>query len=224
MMERVNTLKGYFGLRSVNENLALENAQLRARLSDIQVQITNRVDSMLDTTTQQRFVLHPALIINNSIERSNNMITINKGSIHGITKYSTVIEYNGIIGFVTQVGKKYSTVMSILNTNARVSVKSKRTNSIGNLVWDGRNPLEVSIEAIPKHVDIKAGDTLVTTGFSHFPMNHPVALITKAFVAPGENFYNIEAKLFNDISKSQYVYVVEDLHRIEIDSLQISNK
>jgi rod shape-determining protein MreC len=224
MLERVQAIKNYFGLRQVNDQLARENAALRARMAEIELQASTRADSVVDTIHRQRFVLIPAQIVNNSVERSNNTITINKGSNQGITRYSTVVEPQGIIGFVTHVGRQYASVMSILNTSARVSVKAARTQNIGNLVWEGRSPIEMSIEAVPKHADIRAGDTIVTSGFSHFPMNHPVGLITEAFVEPGENFYTIKLRLFNDITRAQYVYVVQDLHRMEIDSLQSLQK
>ncbi|MEP7269481.1 MAG: rod shape-determining protein MreC [Saprospiraceae bacterium] len=224
MYERIGKIKSYFGLQEVNDGLAAENAALRAKLAEMQLQTAGSVDSVLDTTTHQRFVLLPAQIVNNSIELTNNMITINKGSLDGVKKYSTVVESNGIIGFVTQVGSRYSSIMSVLNSNARVSVMVKRSGYIGNLVWDGNSPLLMNIEAIPKHGNVQIGDTIVTTGFSHFPKGHPVGLVTRAFVLPGENFYLIQTKLFNDIAKANYVYVVDDLHRTEIDSLSQHTK
>jgi len=219
LYDKVNAVKKYFSLRKANQDMASEIAKLRAEIANLQIQAVTRKDSVIDTVTHQRFLLMSAQIINNSVEQNNNMITINRGSRHGVKKYSTVIENNGIIGFVTKVGSLYSSVMSILNTKARVSVKVKRTNAIGNLVWEGESPVTMKVEAIPKHAIVAEGDTIVTTGFSHFPMNHPVGIVTKAFVQPGENFYSIDIFLFNDISRASHVYVVDDLHRMEIDSL-----
>jgi rod shape-determining protein MreC len=219
MYNQIATIKGYFGLKKANLLLASENARLRSQMADLLSHTPYTTDSIRDTNNNQRFILIPAQIINNSIELTNNMITIDRGTEHGISKYSTVVEPNGIIGFVKKVGSEYASVMSILNTNTRVSVKVNRTNAIGNLVWPGLSPLTMHIEAIPKHADVREGDTIVTTTYSHFPMNHPVGVVTKAFVEPGENFYTVETKLFNDISKAHQVYVVDDLHRIQIDSL-----
>jgi rod shape-determining protein MreC len=81
----------------------------------------------------------------------------------------------------------------------------------------------MQVEAIPKHGDVRIGDTVETSGLSHFPEGHPVGLVTKAQVEPGENFYNIEARLFNDLARTGQVYVVNDLHRNEIDSLQVKS-
>lgn len=219
LYDKIHAIKNYFGLSLKNEELAAENARLRTELNNLQLVTSNTLDSVLDTISSQRYQLLPALITNNSVELTNNMITINKGSRHGVRRFSTVIEKDGIIGFINKVGSRYSSVRSILNLNSRVSVKIKRTNAIGNLVWGGVSPIIMKVEAIPKHADVEVGDTVVTTGFSYFPMNHPVGLVTKASVDPGENFYSIECKLFNDLSKSSHVYIVEDLHHTELDSL-----
>ncbi len=223
LLEKVNNVKNYFGLRKVNQDLAAENASLKAQVYNLTGTVNTRIDSVNDTVGQQRFLLIPAQIVNNSIEFRNNMMTINKGALDGIKKYSTVIESNGIVGFVKNVGKRYSSVISILNSNARVSVMIKRNHNIGNMVWDGHSPILVSIEAIPKHADIKVGDTIVTTEFSHFPRGHVVGEIISATIEPGGNFYEIEARLFNDIARTDKVYVVSDLHRSELDSLELLN-
>lgn len=129
------------------------------------------------------------------------------------------MESSGIVGFVTDVGSRYSSVMSILNSSSRVSVMIRRTHYIGNLVWNSNSPMLMEVEAIPKHGDVRVGDTVVTSGYSHFPEGLPVGLVTRAQIEPGENFYNIETRLFNDLARTNQVYVIIDLHKNEIDSL-----
>ena len=223
LFERVDRIKKYFGLSQVNAALAAENAKLRAQIANTQYNFRYKIDSVLDTIYHQRFELIPAHVVNNSVEMRNNELTINQGSMHGVEKYSAVIEPVGVVGFVTDVGNRYSTVMSVLNRNSRVSVMILRTHAIGNLVWNNNSPLFMQVEAIPKHADVRIGDTVVTTEFSHFPEGHPVGLVTKAQVEPGENFFNVETRLFNDLSRTSQIYVVKDLHKREIDSLHVQN-
>jgi rod shape-determining protein MreC len=219
LFDRMDRIKKYFGLGKVNESLAKENAALRSQIANIKAELPFKADSIQDSIFHQRFVLLPALVVNNSVELRNNVMTINQGAIHGIQKYATVMESTGIVGFVTDVGSRYSSVMSILNSSARVSVMISRTHYIGNLVWNSNSPILMEVEAIPKHGDVRVGDTVVTSGFSHFPEGLPVGLVTKAQIEPGENFYNIETKLFNDLARTNQVYVIIDLHKNEIDSL-----
>jgi rod shape-determining protein MreC len=224
LFERASRIKKYFGLNEVNLKLAEENAALKAKIDNLTAYTPDASDSISDTVYNQRFVLQAAQVINNSVELRNNMLTIDKGSDDGVLKYATVIEPQGIVGFVTHTGKRYSSVMSILNSNSRVSAMIKRTLTRGNLVWTGTSPTVLNVEAIPKHADVRVGDTLVTSSFSHFPIGHPIGEVINAIVEPGENFYIIEVRLFNDLSRTNYVYVVNDLHKNEIDSLTNLNK
>lgn len=219
LYKRANRIRTYFGLDEVNLRLAQENAALKSRLENITSYTPTDTTRVMDTFYHQRFLLRAAQVINNSVELRNNMITIDKGEKDGVYKYGTVIEPNGIVGFVTHTGKHYASVMSILNSNSRVSAMIKRTLTRGNLVWTGTSPKVLNVEAIPKHADVRVGDTLVTSSFSHFPIGHPIGEIIKAVVEPGENFYVVEVRLFNDLSRTNYVYVVNDLHKNEIDSL-----
>lgn len=223
LYEKMDGIKKYFGLQEANATLAEENSRLKNQLANLLNYTPGILDSVTDTAYHQRFVMHAAQVVNNSIERRNNTMTINKGARDGIDKYATVIEPTGIVGFVTHLGNRYATVMSILNSNSRVSAMVKRTWTRGNLVWPGYSPLIMNVEAIPKHADVRVGDTIVTSSFSHFPAGHPVGEITKATIEPGENFYIIEVRLFNDLARTNHVYVVNDLHKNEIDSLSQFN-
>ena len=147
------------------------------------------------------------------------MMTINRGSLQGVTKFSTVIEPNGIVGFIKNVGSRYSSVMSILNSNAKTSVMIKGSRTIGNLVWDAGSPMEMNLEAVPKHAFVHQGDTILTTPVFTFSFRTSGRRITKAIVEPGENFYTIRIKLFNDLSKVSQVYVVTDLHKMKLTVL-----
>jgi rod shape-determining protein MreC len=223
LYERMDAVRKYFGLRQDNAALAEENSRLKNQLANLLNASPQITDSITDTVYRQRFVMHAAQVVNNSIERRNNVMTINKGARDGIDKYATVVEPTGIVGFVTHLGIRYATVMSILNSNSRVSAMVKRTSTRGNLVWPGNSPLVMNVEAIPKHADVRVGDTIVTSSFSHFPAGHPVGEITKATIEPGENFYLIEVRLFNDLARTNHVYVVNDLHKSELDSLNQFN-
>ncbi len=220
---RIDRIKKYFGLQKINHQLALENAALRTQFTLQRAPTIYKVDSIHDTIYQQRYQLVPAEIVNNSIEFRNNMITINKGSNDGIQNSSAVIERLGVVGFVTRVGQQYSTVMSILNSKSRVSIMVQRNQSIGNLVWNGNSPITMQVEAIPKHSDVRIGDTIVSSGYSNFPSGHLIGVVTKANVEAGENFYVIDVRLFNDLSRSGPVYIVNDLHKHKIDSLTQKN-
>ena len=68
------------------------------------------------------------------------------------------------------------------------------------------------LEAIPKHVRVERGDTLITTGYSAiYPSGIVVGTVESATLEPGNNFYTITVLLNNDLANVQYVMIVKNL-------------
>ena len=94
--------------------------------------------------------------------------TIDKGSDDGIAVDMNVIGYGGLIGIVTDVGKNYANVRSIIDDISRVSAMSLRTASLcrvdGNLELynDGR----LILKDVKSDADISEGDMIVTSNVS----------------------------------------------------------
>ena len=109
-----------------------------------------------------------AKVINNSTNRANNFLTINKGSKHGIAREMGVIGKEGVVGVVKDVSENFATIISLLHRSMRVSAKIKRNNFVGSLRWEGTRPSRAVLNDIPKHVHVQKGDTILTSGFSSF--------------------------------------------------------
>jgi len=110
---------------------------------------------------------------------------------------------------------QFSTVISLLNTNLRVSAKIKKNNAFGSLSWDGVDHQEAVLYEIPYHIDISKGDTIITSGFSTiYPEGILIGTI-KNFEVEGGNFYVIRVKLSTDFKRLTYVNVVSNLRKGE---------
>lgn len=216
IQSQYNRFVNLFSLASVVDSLSAENARLRAQLADARYTLSWDTTTVYDTLYNQQYTYIPALVENNSISLHNNMITINKGALQGIRKDMGVIESNGIVGIVDYVGQHFSSCISILNSRFIGSVAIKRTRAFGNLVWKGVDPQVMHMEAVGKHEDILKGDTIVTTPYSnHFPQGLPVGVIKNVKLMPGNNFYDLEVQLFNKLSRTTSVYVVQNLLKKE---------
>jgi rod shape-determining protein MreC len=65
-----------------------------------------------------------------------------------------------------------------------------------------------------------ANDTIITGGNSTlFPKGIPIGIIKDFQLNTTENLYNINVQLFNDMTNLEHVYIIENLHREEIDNL-----
>jgi rod shape-determining protein MreC len=61
----------------------------------------------------------------------------------------------------------------------------------------------------------------VTSGFSDiFPGNLFIGRVTDFKLEGGSNFYSITVELSNDISREQYVYVIDNLMQKELNEFK----
>ncbi len=221
IQSKYNRLVLLLSLRSTVDSLAAENARLRAELSNARYFLSQDTTSILDTVYQQHYTYIHALVENKSTSLRNNMVMINKGALQGVRKDMGVIESNGLVGIVEHVGSHYSSCISILNSRFIGSVAIKRTQAFGNLVWKGVDPTVMNMEAVGKHEDVHKGDTIITTSFSnHFPQGLAVGTIKRVNLPAGNNFYDIEVQLFNNISRTNTVYVVQNLLKSARDTIE----
>lgn len=212
----------YLRLGKVNDSLAKENAELRARVAESFYSLKKEEISVTDSTAHplQVFSYMPAKVVKNSVNQAANYLYLNKGKRLGITPQMGVITANGIVGQVVSVTENYSAVMSVLNKNFRISAKLKKSKFFGQLLWEGKNARIVHLSEIPKHVPVKMGDTVVTSGYSVlFPENIMIGRVKKVDAKPENNFQEIDVELSADMNNLDYVYVVNHMQRQEIQQL-----
>jgi rod shape-determining protein MreC len=107
-----------------------------------------------------------------------------------------VISSSGIVGVVTNVPEHFSTVMSVLHAQYKVSAKFKNSNYFGSIYWNGNDYRIASLAEIPFHVKFNIGDTLVTNEFSNiYPPNIMIGTIESFNKTDFDNFYSIKVNL-----------------------------
>lgn len=212
----------YFGLIKVNRELAEENARLHTlmqKYSDKLAKPDILTDTVIGPEALIRFI--PATVINNSVNRPFNYITLNKGSNDGIQPDQGIISTQGIVGVVAQVSPSYSMALSVLNQRWSISAKLSKTGFFGSLVWQGNDYRFAQLTEIPLHVPIEIGDTVVTSGYSTiFPEKILIGIIHDFTRPDGENYYDIEVRLAVDFKSITHVEVIENLDKEEMDKLK----
>ena len=127
--ESVNNTTNYFSLRRINDSLMNENARLRAQQLNAYYQSGFTLSSIVDTVYKQQYSYIAANVVNNSITKRNNYITIDKGRAHGIETDMGVISSNGVVGIVTSVSENFATIRSALNSGTKISAMLKKNNA-----------------------------------------------------------------------------------------------
>ncbi|MGE0560457.1 MAG: rod shape-determining protein MreC [Flavobacteriales bacterium] len=217
----VNRINDYFHLKEVNKELAEQNAKLQANNISSFVKVYGRVYEINDTAYHQMYMYSAAKVVNNSTNKRQNYITIDKGDLNGISAEMGVISAQGVVGIVKNVSDNFGSVMSILHDKNKLSAKIKKSGYYGSLVWEGNNYREAQLKDIPNHVKLTVGDTVVTTGYSSiFPENVLIGTVQEFDLPEGNNFYNITIQFAVDFKNLSHVYVVRSLQKEEKEKLE----
>lgn len=211
----------YFYLKNENEKLARENAELRSRSLVSFSLLENNQYFVNDTAFRQKYTYTSSKVVNNSTNRRNNYLTLDKGSKQGIKNNMAVITSTGIVGQIKDVSENFCTVMSLLNSKTTVSSKIKKDGSYGPLTWDGENFGFATLHDIPTHVQLTKGDTIVTSSYSlTFPENIMIGTVESFERKSGEYFYTVKVKLSTEFKKLSHVYIVTNMLKKEQEELE----
>ena len=149
-----------------------------------------------------------------------NYLTLDKGWEQGIRTEMGVISTDGVVGITIGVSKNFTSVMSVLNKNFHLSARLKKNNYFGTLSWEGTDYRYATLTEIPHHVDIQAGDTVITSGYSAiFPEGIPVGIVEKAELRDAI-FFTATVKLFTDFKHLVYVDIIGNLKKQEQRNLE----
>jgi len=230
LYKATNGISDYVGLKDVNENLATENARLREYLTNKELSSINKRDTLvdsvfvaIDSVLAKGYVFTSAKVINNTTHSLYNYITLDKGSKDGFVKDMGLVSSNGVVGIVKTVSKNYSSAMSLLNKNIKLTAKIRHKKFTGSFSWNGESAEYAQLDEIPNHANIAINDTITTSGYSAiFPEDFMIGTIENFELKEGSNFYNIKVKLATDFYTLRYVDGVENLNRkeqIELEKL-----
>jgi rod shape-determining protein MreC len=206
---QVNGLKDYLYLKEVNDSISRENARLRNQLKSSFYTDTAVKHPVTDSVYKQQYTFISAKVINNSVNRATNYITINRGSRQGVAKGMGVICSSGLVGKVIFVGEHLSLVQSLLHKDSRFSAMLSKGKEIGYIEWsDDLDPHKGILKDVSNNAQPKLGEEVVTSEYSLFPAGIPIGKVSSLHTRQGGYTLNMEVALAVDFSKLQYVDVV----------------
>lgn len=225
----MSTVTSYFNLRDINEDLQERNALLEMEVISLRNQVNDlrllTTDSASVPAIANQYEFITARVISNSITSAHNYITINRGTEDGIKPEMGIVNQNGIVGTVDVVGTHASRVISLLNSDFRLSCKVKGSDSFGSLVWDGESPYYAVLEEMPRHMKYHQGDTIVTSGYSSvFPEGIIVGTIESDQKEISDNFISLRIKLTTDFTQLSTVRAIKSSLKAELDALNSQGK
>lgn len=179
--------------------------------------VTDSIRLTDSTRGIRRYIWRDAKVVYNTINSDKNYLQINRGAKYGIKDNMAVLNSDGAaVGVIVNVSPNFSEVMSLLHVQNSVSASLKRTGDAGRVEWDGKDPRFVLMRGIAKSVDVKKGDTVLTSRYSYnFPPDKIIGTIEQISSDPATGFYLLKVRTAVNFSNIQQVFVVENLQREE---------
>ena len=219
----ITSIKDYFRLKEMNESLANENILLKNRLEEYELLRDTIIHGTVVQDSIPVYEYIGAKQVNATYNRTKNYITLNRGRKNGLQKEMAVCTPEGIVGLIQDLSDHFAVVIPLINVDARISAKIKKNNYYGSLQWDGNDYAYSYLNDIPYHVEVNAGDTIVTSGLSKiFPEGIVVGYVESVDKVTA-NFLKIKVKLAVDFKRINHVYVILNNKKNEQTSLEAIN-
>lgn len=161
-------------LQAENEQLRLQIAQMEETVRRAEADRDENVRLReLTGLRQQRRDLQweSARVLVQDVSNWSSLLTINKGTSHGVEKGDCVVTEAGyLVGVVTEAGYNWSTVRTILDSETSIGALVFRTGGTAvaqgsfDLMGEGR----LALDYLGSEPDVVAGDLIVTSGLAGY--------------------------------------------------------
>lgn len=217
----------YFALEEKNRSLLARIAELEETLALYrEAENFDRLNGYVEQLGASKYRFITATVVANSINRRQNLITLNRGLRDGVTSEMAILSPDGaMVGYVMDCSERYAVAISILNTSFRASGKLAGSDYSGALRWDGLDQHYVLLEELSKYAEPKPGDEIITTGFSqYFPADVLIGWVESAELNEMRTSYTVRVRLAAELSRLTEVILVGNNDLQEIDDLQQSEQ
>ena len=220
-MYRIATsVSDFFQSLAGRQQMLKEYELLKERVTQLEQQLlqmdeaireNQRLKRLLDFKEEkEHFVVEGVRITGKNPGNWFNTITIDKGSEDGIAVNMAVVNDQGLIGRVIDVGKNWATVRTIVDGQSSISAIVERTRDNGMV--KGNNTLTFEdglcrMINLPLDSDVVAGDRVITSGLGEiFPKGIPIGEVIEvldqerdmyktAIIKPHVDFLRLEEAL-----------------------------
>lgn len=206
----VTEWKSYGTLKADYEALSFENEQLRMELVNAEEsmqELSRLKEEMGAMSTYESLDPIYAKVIARDAGPWFKTFSLNRGSNHGVSTGMAVVNGDGLIGRVYEVGLNYSKVITIIDTRSAVACLMQRTRDNGVMrgqIADSDSAAQCYVYYLPNVNSITPGDIVVTSGTdSLYPKGLKIGNVTAlsldagsegtyAVVTPSVDFQRIE--------------------------------
>ena len=207
-------IRRYFSLGHENRLLLGRVAQLEERLAQYEEAETNaRLDSYMQDIGESKYRFVTASVVANTVNRAQNLITLNRGRQDGVVEEMAVLSPDGAMaGYVVDCTERYAVAMSVLNTSFRASGKLADAEYYGSIYWDRLDQNVVILGELSKYADPKPGQEVL------------IGWVESASLNETRTAYTVRVRLAAEMSRLNEVVLVGNRDFYEIRNLQQSEQ
>ena len=217
--EHESKIRSYLALAELNSELTSRNQYLEYQLQAMRDELEKQgFDSthIAGITDPSGYKIIHAKVVSNSIDKTDNFITIDKGEADGVKRDMGVVSGTGVVGIVYLAGHHYSVVIPVLSSKSSISCKIEKKQYFGYLRWNGGASNLAYVDEVPRHAHFKLYERVVTSGYSSvFPQGIPVGKILHVFNSPDGLSYRLQVQLYTDFGNLRDVCVIDNTHMHE---------
>jgi len=203
---------------ATRRELQEENASLRTQHLVLNTQLqklealeaeNRRLRALLDSSFQvsDRPMLIAALL-SVDMDPYRHQIRINKGSLDRLYDGQPLLDSQGVMGQLIDVGPFTATAMLITDPSHAIPVQVNR-NGLRTIALGSGAIDRLDLPHIPNNADIRVGDLLVSSGLGgRFPPGYPVADVTIVEQDAGNTFSHVVARPRAALDSSREVLLV----------------
>ena len=198
--------------RATLDELEAENAELTARVAELaEYQATSeRLEKLLDLQSTYNLQSTAARIIGQSSDAWSDTVTIDKGSLDGISVNMPVTNSTGVIGQVIEVAPNASTVRLLTDEGSGVSAMIQDTRAQGMV--QGQPDGTLCMDYVSVDADVKEGDIIITSGIGGvYPKGLPIGTVASVTKNSNDVYYTIIVSSASRTESNEEVLVITSL-------------
>ncbi|MDR1083069.1 MAG: rod shape-determining protein MreC [Coriobacteriales bacterium] len=191
------------------EELRRQNEELQSQLIRMEEyrQENERLSKLLELKEAYNLESVGARVITTSTDSWNRVITINKGSIAGLSVGMPVMSANGLIGQIESVNPYSSVVRLIVDEESGVAafLQSSRAEGVLSGSVDGI----LHLNFISLDVSVEPGDAVITSGAGGiYPKGIPLGEVITVETSPSDVYQRITVRPVTRVSAFEEVLVL----------------
>lgn len=215
-----NAVSDFFKAYSDGNKLSLENAELKAQISELQNKVADYEEVLSENSFYKQYLeikennpdfkFADANIIAKDPDDPYGGFTLNKGSASDISLYDPVITDAGVVGYVTEVGLTSCKVTTILSHNITLGAIDNRTRDSGIVTGSlslSQNGL-CRFANLSRSCSVAVGDYVITSGEGIFPEGLLIGSVKNIGIDEYNTSVFAEIKPFVEFSEIRSVMVI----------------